>query len=230
MATPLMIFANGYPRPYTSDRAEIASATAKPPTWFPASVDFQQTATKSGDASGATTLDEMLKAIEAKPAASISLLGLVGHAAGGTGGNPRTFGLSGQITVNPANVILTAKGFVNADTLAASQTRITSLRNRFTSDAHIVFYACNTGLDATLLDAISNAFGVCADGFSDEVLWCFKWATPSMVINSRGRVFYDKNGMYAAGLVDCDGFSADATSLTPDLTSCVGVKGKSTKP
>jgi len=42
MATPLMIFANGYPRPYTSDRAEIGSATAKPPTWFPASVDFQR--------------------------------------------------------------------------------------------------------------------------------------------------------------------------------------------
>jgi hypothetical protein len=29
MAPPVMIFANGYPRPYTSDRAEIASATAK---------------------------------------------------------------------------------------------------------------------------------------------------------------------------------------------------------
>lgn len=82
MAPPVMIFANGYPRPYTSDRAEIASATAKPPTWFPASADFQQTATKSGDASGAVTLDEMLKAIEAKTAGSISLLGLVGHAAG----------------------------------------------------------------------------------------------------------------------------------------------------
>jgi hypothetical protein len=225
-----MIFANGYPRPYTSDGVEIASANAKPPTWFPSSVDFQQTATKSGDAAGATTLDEMLKAIEAKPAGSVSLLGLIGHAAGGTGGNPRTFGLSGQITVNPANVLLTAKGFVNATTLAASQARITSLRNRFTSDAHIVFYACNTGLDATLLDAISKAFGVCADGFSDEVLWCFKWTTPRRVINSRGRVYYDKNGMYAAGLVDCDGFSADATNLTPDLTSCVGVKGKSTTP
>jgi hypothetical protein len=225
---PLMIFANGYPRPYTSERAEIASASAKPPTWFPASVDFQNTATKSGDAAGATTLDEMLKAIEAKPAGSIKLLGLVGHAAGGTGGNPRTFGLSGQITVNPANVILTSKGFVNANTLAASLTRITALRNRFTSDAHLVFYACNTGLDSTLLDAISNAFGVCADGFSDEVLWCFSWTTPGMAINSRGKVYYDKNGMYAAGLIGCDGFSSDATSLTPDLTSCVGVKGKAT--
>jgi hypothetical protein len=225
-----MIFANGYPRPYTTDRAEIASATAKPPTWFPASVDFQQTATKSGDAVGATTLDEMLKAIEAKPVGSISLLGLVGHAGGGTGGKPRTFGLSGQITVDPANVILTGKGFVNAATLAASQTRITALRNRFKSDAHIVFYACNTGLDATLLDAVSIAFGVCADGFSDEVFWCFKWTTPRMVINSRGRVFYDKNGMYAAGLVDCDGFSTDATSLTTDLTSCVGAKGTPTNP
>lgn len=230
MATPLMIFANGYARPYTSDRAEIASAVAKPPTWFPASVDFQQTATKSGDAVGATTLDEMLKAIEAKAAGSISLLGLVGHAAGGTGGNPRTFGLSGQITVNPANVILTSKGFVNADTLTTSKTRITALRNRFTTDAHIVFYACNTGMDSTLLDAVSIAFGVCVDGFSDEVLWCFKWTTPRMVINSRGRVYYDKNGLYASGLVDCDGFTADATNLTTDLTSCVGAKGTKTNP
>jgi hypothetical protein len=50
---PLMIFANGYRRPYTTDAAEAASASATPSTWFPSSVDFEATAKNSGDPAGA---------------------------------------------------------------------------------------------------------------------------------------------------------------------------------
>ncbi|MGO9893916.1 MAG: hypothetical protein ACLPX8_06860 [Bryobacteraceae bacterium] len=224
-----MIFANGYPRPYQNDAAEVASASAKPATWYPSSIDFQATATNSGDPAGAGTLADMLKIVAGKPAGSISLLGLVGHAAGGTGGTPRTFGFSGQVTVNPANVILTAPGFLTAATLTSSMGAITPLRNRFAADARIVLYACNTGTDNTLLDPISNAFGVCVDGFSDEVSWCFTWTTPGNRINpsSRGRVFYDTKGLLALGMIPCAGFSTDATTLKPDLTSCTGVKSSS---
>ena len=45
ISKPLMIYANGYPRPYLNDPAEDASASAD--TWLPSSVDFQATAANS---------------------------------------------------------------------------------------------------------------------------------------------------------------------------------------
>src|SRR5579871_4277794 len=75
----LMIYGSGYAKPYANDGVEAGSATAG--TWFPSSVDFQATAMKSGVASGASSLADLINIIAGQPAGSISLLGLIGHAA-----------------------------------------------------------------------------------------------------------------------------------------------------
>jgi hypothetical protein len=54
----LMIYGSGYSRPYMTDAAEVGSATAG--NWFPSSVDFQVTAMRSGMASGASSLADMI--------------------------------------------------------------------------------------------------------------------------------------------------------------------------
>lgn len=78
-----------------TDAVEVGSATAG--NWFPSSVDFQVTAMRSGMASGASSLADMINIIARQAAGSISLLGLIGHAADG----PRTFGFSGRMTTSP---------------------------------------------------------------------------------------------------------------------------------
>ena len=221
----LMIYGSGYSRPYMTDAAEVGSATAG--NCFPSSVDFQVTAMKSGMASGASSLADMINIIARQAAGSISLLGLIGHAAA----PPRTFGFSGRMTTSPPYVFLTPSGFLNAKTIWDNYSLITPLRSKFARDARIVLYACHTGADRSLLAPISNAFGVCADGFTNPVTWCFKWAQATSVIDpsTRGRVFVDAMGQYAAGLIKCDAFNTDATMLRPDVTSCA-CKTASTRP
>ncbi len=224
MAT-LMIYGSGYSRPYANDAAEVASAAAQ--TWFPSSVDFQATAMRSGAAFGASSLSEMINIIARQPAGSISLLGLIGHAAD----SPRTFGFSGRMTTAPPFVFLTPSGFLNAKTIWDNYSLISPLRDKFAKDGRIVVYACHSGADKALLAPLSNAFGVCADGFTNPVTWCFKWAQATNIIDpsTRGRVFVDALGLYAARLIDCDAFNKDATMLRPDLTSCA-CKTASTRP
>jgi hypothetical protein len=199
-----------------NDAAEVASATAN--TWFPSSMDFQATAIRSGVASGASSLADMINIIARQPAGSISFLGLIGHAAEG----PRTFGFAGRMTTSPPHVVLTPAGFLNAQTIWDNYSLITPLRSKFARDARIVLYACHTGADRSLLSPISNAFGVCVDGFTNPVTWCFKWAKATGIIDasSRGRVFVDAIGLYAARLIECDTFNTDATMLRPEVTSC----------
>ena len=74
--------------------------------------------------------------------------------------------------------------------------------------------------------ALSSAFQVCVEGFSDEVWWCISWNLPSRKITSRGRTYVDTSGMMAAGLVkkDCQNtFNADIGQLKPDKKDCSGV-------
>jgi hypothetical protein len=128
-------------------------------------------------------------------------------------------------------VSLTPSGFLNAKAIWDNYSAITPLRSKFAKDARIVLYACHTGADKALLAPISNAFGVCVDGFANPVTWCFKWAQATQIIDpsTRGRVFVDSMGLYAARLVDCDAFNTDATMLRPDVTSCA-CKTASTRP
>ena len=214
----LMIYGNGYSKPYGTDAAEVVSATAK--SWYPSSIDFQATSMKSGTAEGASSLADMINIIARQPAGSISFLGIIGHAADG----PRTFGFSGRMTMSPPYVVLTPSEFLNAQSIWDNYNLTTPLRSKFARDARIVLYAC-------ILAPISNAFGVCVDGFTNPITWCFKWAQATRIIDpgTRGRVFVDATGLYAARLIDCDTFNTDVTMLRPEVTSCA-CKTANTRP
>ena len=93
---------------------------------------------------------------------------------------------------------------------------IINIRNRFKSNAKIILYACNTGVGNSLLASISQAFQVCVKGFSDEILWCLMWDTNTRAITVRGRVFSDTEGHLALGLIDCEDFHQNISSLNPD--------------
>jgi hypothetical protein len=226
--TKLMIYASGYASPYVNDPQEVAYAQASPSIWAPSTVDFQATARRSGAPSGASSVADMLAIIASMAVGSISLLGLIGHGADAdpSGTVPRSFGFAGRVQTRHPYVTLTGAGLLNSTTIAAAGTAATALHNRFATNARIVLYACTTGSDNTLLDPISRAFGVCVDGFADEVNWCFEWATPSLTINTstRGKVFFDNAKLSVLpSRIPCAGYAPDATMLKPDVTSCVGV-------
>jgi len=225
--TTLMIYASGYASPYVNDPQEVAYARAIPSIWAPSTVDFQATARRSGAPSGASSLADMLAVIASMAVGSIGMLGLIGHAADPRGVIPRSFGFAGRIQTTFPYVSLAGAGLLNSTTLAAAGAAATSLHNRFAPSARIVLYACTTGADSTLLDPISKAFGVCVDGFSDELSWCFEWATPSLTIipATRGKVFFDSAKLsVVSGRIPCAGYATSATMLKPDVPpSCVGV-------
>jgi hypothetical protein len=213
-----LIAAGGYKRPYKSDDAEIASAKAG--TWYPASNDFSQTLTGSGGGSSAGTFDDLIKWISNQSTGSISTLGLVGHA------STDIFGLSGTVTVNPADVTFTAPGEISTSTIATKLANITPVRDRFAKGAKIILYGCHAGVGDALMDALSNAFQVCVEGFSDQIWWCIHWTGNQ--IDSRGRTWMDTAGLMASGLLkpDClTTFDADIRKLKPDKSKCTGVPG-----
>jgi hypothetical protein len=210
-----LIFASGYASPYKDNPSETRSAEAG--TWFPSSIDFRATVTNSGGGSGASTFDELLKLIEKEGQGTISSLGLIGHAGGDN------FGLGGKITVRPADVTFSTAGLIDATTISKNLKVIQSLKNRFTRDANITLFGCHTGVSTKLLDAISNALGIYVSGFSKEIIWCIDWSLPKRTITSRGKVFVDTNGQFAAGLVSCASFNKTVTSLKPDVKSSVGI-------
>jgi len=230
-----MAYADGYARPYKSDEAEIKNAEKG--DWSPASVDFKESAANSGGGSGADTFAKLLTQIESKAVGSITELGLIGHA------NATNFGLSG--TVNGKAVWFTQPGLINADTIKANLSTIQgkNLPTRFATNAKIILYGCNAGSGKDLMDAISQAFQVCVEGFKNEIDFCFKWKPAkaekgkSRTIYGRGRASYTPpidltNPDPLAGLEsaekDCDKFATDLRTLKPDQKSCAGVVAKPT--
>ncbi|MBO9392135.1 DUF4157 domain-containing protein [Caldilinea sp.] len=228
-----MAYADGYARPYKSDEAEIKNAEKG--NWSPASIDFKESAANSGGGSGADTFARLLTQIESKGVGSITELGLIGHA------NATNFGLSG--TVKGKDVWFTQPGLINADTIKANLSTIQgkNLPGRFATNAKIILYGCNAGSGKDLMDAISQAFRVCVEGFKNEIDFCFKWKPAkaekgkSRTIYGRGRASYTPpidltNPDPLAGLEsaekDCDKFATDLRTLKPDQKSCVGVAAK----
>ena len=211
-----LIYAGAYKSPYGGDPAEIASATAK--TWYPSTVDFAATIASSGGGSGASSFDDLIKWIAGQSKGSIAKLGLVGHA------SASVFGLSGDVTVSPMDVSFTPPGQISTTTIVAKLSSITAVRDRFASGAKIILYGCHAGVGTPLLTALSNAFGVCVEGFSDEIWWCIHWTGAK--IDSRGRTWMDTAGLMAAGLLvpSClTTFDADITKLKPDKSDCSGL-------
>jgi hypothetical protein len=213
-----LVYGSDYKSPYSDDAAESRSSEAG--NWYPATVDFTATAASSGGGTGAPTFDDLIKSIAAKGKGTITSLGIIGHA------TTDLISLSGTITVSPANVTFTGGGVIDSAAIKAKMADITAVRDRFAAGAKIILYGCHAGIGNSLMGALSSAFQVCVEGFSDEVWWCISWNLPSRKITSRGRTYVDTSGMMAAGLVpkDCQStFNADIGQLKPDKKDCSGV-------
>ncbi len=212
-----LVYASGYPRRFRSDAEEVRCVEAPPNRciWAPSSVDFRATAENSGGGTGQSTFRSLLDHIGSRATNSISELGLIGHA------NSEYFGLSGRIT--NFDVFFTEPGLIGMESIRDNMARIEAVRDRFAADAKIVLYGCHAGVGDALLNALSQAFRVCVQGFSNEILTCIEWQTPSRRITSRGRVMVDTAGLVAAELLHCPQFHTNVRSLTPDRESCAGV-------
>jgi hypothetical protein len=210
-----LVYASGYPRRYRNDQVEVRCVESPRCEWFPASIDFRATATNSGGGTGQGTFTGLIAHIASRSPDSIEELGLIGHA------NRDFFGLSGRIS--ESDVFFTAPGLIGMDSINANMAAIERVRDRFATGARIILYGCHAGLGSALLDAISRAFRVCVQGFSQEILTCIEWRTPDRTITSRGKVMVDSAGLVAAGQLQCAQFHTNVRSLTPDQESCVGV-------
>ncbi len=210
-----LVYASGYPRRFASDAAETRCAEAAPRVceWAPASIDFEATATRSGGGVGRASFATLLSWIEGQAAGSITELGLIGHA------NSDYFGLSGRITAH--DVFFTPPGLIGVEAIAANAAMVARVRDRFAPDAVITLYGCHAGVGDALLDALSRAFRVCVRGFSDEILTCIEWSTPSRHITSRGKVF--DRAQVVLEPPPCKDFHENVRSLVPNRQSCVGV-------
>ncbi len=211
------VYASGYPRRFASDWAEVGCYMTRPRcVWYPASIDFRATATNSGGGSGSDTFTALLDHIAAAAPGSITELGLMGHA------NVDYFGLGGRITAH--DVWFSEAGLIGAESLEREKDRIAALRDRFAAGAKIVLYGCNAGSGKPLLDAISKAFQVCVQGFSNEIITCLRWRTPSREIFDRGRTWVeDPLALERPEDVGCANFHLNVRDLTPDRESCAGV-------
>jgi hypothetical protein len=177
-------------------------------------VDFAETARLSGGGTGAKTFDELLSAVSAKGAGSVKQLGIIAHA------NADAIALAGAITSN--SVSANADATIDSDMLTKRAADIAKVKDRFAADGRITLYGCNSGASGTPLAALSTAFGVCAEGFKDEITWCLRWRTPSKSIVSRGKTAINPPTM------DCEtDFNDSVLRLTPDTKSCAGATVKS---
>ena len=206
-----LIYASGYPNRFRNDRAEVGCFQSKNCEWFPSTDDFKAAAKRSGGGTGKKSVKGLLDFIDGKAAGSIEKLGLLGHA------NSQAFALGGKILADDVEFAKDATLYSKA--LKDNKTRIAGLRDRFKDKSEIILYGCNAGVDSTFLDTLGDAFGTCVKGFSDEVLSCITWSTPSLKITSRGRVVIDDAGLVGAGLMSCGEFKDKVWSLSPDQES-----------
>ena len=209
-----MYYGGGYPQvKYKDSSAEVKAAQAG--KWHPATVDMKATADGSGGGQPVSSFDAFLTAIEAKTPKSITRLNLIGHS------NSRVFSFGGKITAD--NVEFDEKASLYGQALTDNAARIAKLKDRFAPDAKIVLYSCNAGVGKSLLDAMSNAFGVCVEGFTNEVWWCISMGQGGTLLRGRTWAENPNDPIPAEHPKECSMFSADVTTLTPGSRSCEGL-------
>jgi len=208
-----LIIASGYTATYGGDAGEIAAANDN--KWFPTTIDFRATAALSGGTGEASTFAAVIELIAKENPGSISDLGLVGHASN------TTFSMSGRVTSDPANVNFSKEGMIHPVSIKDNLAKITKVRDRFAKDGTITLYACDAGVGKDLMDALSDAFQVCVRGFSNEIFWCFTFKGTKIM--SRGKTYYDANGLGVHPDCGSSSFQADIRTFSPDQKSCTGV-------
>jgi len=208
-----MYYSSGYKQvAYSSAAAELEAAKAG--KWHPGTADMAATASGSGGGEPIATIDALLTALESKGKGSITRLNLIGHS------NRTQFAFGG--TIKPDDVEFDAKATLDSQALADNADRISKLKDRFASGAKIVLYGCNAGVGTQLLEALSQAFGVCVLGFTTEVWWCIMGGKEKGTL-IRGRTWAENpHDPLPAPRPDCAQFASDVTTLKPGTESCVG--------
>lgn len=208
-----MYYSSGYKQvAYGSAAAELEAAKAG--KWHPGNADMAATASGSGGGEPIATVDALLTALESKGKGAITRLNLIGHS------SSSAFAFGG--TIKPDDVLFDANATIDADMLSKNAARITNIKDRFAEGAKIVLYGCNAGSALPLLEALSNAFGVCVQGFTTEVWWCIM---PGKEKNTlvRGRTWAENpHDPLPAPRPDCAQFASDVTTLKPGRESCAG--------
>ena len=127
-------------------------------------------------------------------------------------------------TIKPGdNVYFATDAIIDSGTLAANAAAVTGVKDRFAAGAKIILYGCHAGVGQALLDEISQAFGVCVEGFKNEITWCIIWDGATRKILSRGRVYVIDINDPLQIRPSCEQFYTDVKSLKADGKSCKGV-------
>lgn len=145
--------------------------------WSPSIKDFMESTNLSPRFS-VSNFEALLMIIAEHKENSISRLNFFSH------GNSESLGISGRITpsdiifdeyVNESKInFLAQKGVTITEKRAGKTVSITldEVRKRFKKDAVFVIYACNGGINLSLLKALSRLLEVEVVGFEHEIIYC----------------------------------------------------------
>jgi len=148
--------------------------------WHPATDSW--TSVFGGTTTAVGSLSQFLGAIKEQRPNTVERINLFSH------GNPGLIAFTGTIEPKSADVFLEVKTaldlrIANTEPIPLGDGReqesmgtiARKLQDRFTSNAQIVLFLCNSGSDPELLQAVADAFHVIVRGFSQQVWVCPEW-------------------------------------------------------
>jgi hypothetical protein len=158
-------------------------------TWAPSTVDFAGVVARTGAPSiRAADFSAVLNVIVNSPKKSIQRINVFTHSNPGyiaLGGSiDSTAQLSPNVTLNTntpqlflialdaSTLLYLRNGGTFGPNSNPQQFSLVDVKDRFVKPAQIVFYACHSGTDATLLQDIASTFGITAKGFSSPIAYC----------------------------------------------------------
>jgi hypothetical protein len=154
--------------------------------WNPSIDDFLAALDKGRTGIVASNFSQFLGSIQKQKENSIERINFISHAGEGL------FAFTGIISGTDGRVSLTQKGALDQKTITDTEpislgggvyqeslgAIAVKLRNRFTKEAKIFFYLCQSGAfneSGLLLQDIANAFQVKTCGFTSKIIWCANW-------------------------------------------------------
>ncbi len=170
--TPVLNFIGTFPNPWKGqqeqERLQITNGK-----WSPSVDDLEAVVGSQPKLFIVKCLEEFLGAILSVQNNTIARINVFSH------GMPGLMGLEGTIDSSSGDV--TFKG--NSDGCIASvrpkdiwniekNKIVKELRQKFTSDAEMVLYLCNSGMDKDLGKALSKTFQVTCKGFRNPIFYC----------------------------------------------------------
>jgi hypothetical protein len=169
-------------------------------TWAPSTADFAGVVTRTGaTAATVSSFADFLGVIARSPKNSIEKLNVFTHADRGLiafGGYINSNVAASpdvELYINSASQFLIAldsssltflrNGGTFGPNSNPSQWNLSSLKDRFAPVAVVIFFACHTGSDPTLLQDFANTLRVNVIGFTPAIAYCPTFTTSPPAIN-----------------------------------------------